>query len=133
MKVLLFLFVILIVQECTTPKNVENTGFTGVTYTIDNPAPLGYIRILNAKSDTIYGRVIGGVNEVLKGDSLTYEMVYDNTTVSKYLAVGKHTGFITVLNVRGFNDLKPAVYPFKVRVSNAEGGFYGLMKIAKYQ
>ncbi len=131
MKALLFLFVILIVQECS--NTAEKTGFTGVTYAIENPAPLGYIRILEAKSDTVYGRVIGGVNEVLVGDSLTYEIVYDNTTVSKYLAVGKHTGFITVMNVRGFNALQPAAYPFKVKVSLGNDCFYGLMKIAKYQ
>ena len=130
MKALLLLFVVLIIQECS--KTAEKTGFTGVTYTIDNPAKLGLIHIAKAKVDTIYGRVIGSVNEVLVGDSLTYEIVYDNKTVSKYLKVGKHTGFITVLNARGFNELQPAVYPFKVKVSLNEDSFYGVMQISKH-
>ena len=133
MKALLFLFIVLIVQECTNVKPPENTGFTGVTYTIDNPAQLGYIRVWNAKPDTIYGRVIGGVNEVLVGDSLTYEIVYDSKTVSKYLAVGIHTGFITIINPDAMNRLKEAVYPFKIKVSLGNDSFYGVMKIAKYQ
>lgn len=132
MKALIFLLLILVVQECTD-NTAEKTNPTGIVYNFDNPAPLGSIRIFTAKPDTIYGRVIGGVNEVLVGDSLTYEMVYDNTTVSKFLAVGKHTGFITIINPVGLNRLQPATYPFKVKVSNNNESFYGLMKIAKYQ